>query len=42
MCAYAQQMGCIENEKDTFWEHIDQELSRTQDGESVIVVEELN
>ena len=26
MCAYAPQMGCIENEKETFWEHMDQEL----------------
>ena len=37
MCAYAPQVGYIENEKETFWEHIDQELSATQDGESVIV-----
>ena len=22
MCAYAPQVGCIENEKETFWEHI--------------------
>ena len=29
MCAYAPQMGCIENEKETFWEHMDQELSAT-------------
>ena len=24
MCAYALQVGCIENEKETFWEHMDQ------------------
>ena len=35
-------MGCIENEKDTFWEHMNQELSATPDGESVIVGEDLN
>ena len=29
-------MGCMDNEKETFWEHIDQELTATQDGESVI------
>ena len=23
MCAYAPQVGCIENEKETFWEHMD-------------------
>ena len=39
MCVYAPQGGCIENEKETCWEHyMDQELSATQDGESVIVV----
>ena len=27
----------IENEKETFWEHMDQELSATPDAESVIV-----
>ena len=29
MCAYAPQMGCIENEKETFWKHMDQELRAT-------------
>ena len=37
MCDYAPQVDCIENKKETFWEHTDQELSATQDGESVIV-----
>ena len=42
ICAYAPQMGCIEDEKETFWEHMDQELSATQDGERVIVGGYLN
>ena len=42
MCAYDPQVGCIENEKEMFWEHMDQELSATQDGESVIVGGYLN
>ena len=29
MWAYAPQMACIENEKETFWEHMDQELIAT-------------
>ena len=37
LCTYAPQVGCIENEKYTFWEHLDQELSATPDDESVIV-----
>ena len=32
MCAYVPQVCCIENEKESFWEHVDQELSATQDG----------
>ena len=32
----------IENEKETFWEHMDQELSATPDAESVIVGGYLN
>ena len=31
MCAYAPQVGCIENEKEIFFEHMDQELSATPD-----------
>ena len=42
MCAYDPQVGCIENEKEMFWEHMDQELSATQDGESVIVGGDIN
>ena len=34
--------GRIENGKETLWEHMDQELSATQDGESVIVGGDLN
>ena len=41
-CDYAPLVGCIENEKESFWEHMDQELSATQDGESVIVGGYLN
>ena len=40
MCVYAPQVGCIEIEKETVWDHI--ELSVTQDGESVIVGGYLN
>ena len=35
-------MGCIEDEKETFWEHMDQGLSATPDGERVIVGGYLN
>ena len=42
ICAYAPEMGCIEDEKETFWEHMDQELSATPDGERVIVGGYLN
>ena len=42
LCADAPQVGCIDNEKYTFWEHLDQELSATPDGESVIVGGYLN
>ena len=42
LCTYAPQVGCIENEKQTYWEHMDQELSATPDGESVIVGGHLN
>ena len=38
MCAYAPQVGCIENEKNRFGNmYMDQELSATKDGASVIV-----
>ena len=42
LCADASQVCCIDNEKETFWEHMDQELSATPDGESVIVGGYLN
>ena len=42
ICAYAPQMGCLEDEQETFWEHMDQELSATPDGERVIVGGYLN
>ena len=42
ICVDAPQVGCIENEKETFWEHMDQELSATTDGESVIIGGYLN
>ena len=42
LCAYAPQVGCIGNEIETFWEHLDQELSATPDGERVIVGGDLN
>ena len=32
----------IKNEEETFWEHLDQELSATQDGDSVTVGGYLN
>ena len=31
------QVGCTEEEKETFWEQMDQELSSTLDGERVVV-----
>ena len=37
ICAYAPQVGCTEEEKETFWEQMDQELSATLDGERLIV-----
>ena len=42
LCADAPQVGCIDKEKETFWVHLDQELSATPDGESVIVGGDLN
>ena len=36
ICAYAPQVGCTEEEEETFWEQMDQELSTTLDGERVI------
>ena len=42
LCSDAPQMVCIDNEKEKFWEHLDQELSATLDGESVVVGGYLN
>ena len=42
ICAYAPQVGCTEEEKETFWEQMDQELSATLDDERVIVGGYLN
>ena len=42
ICAYAPQVGCTEEEKETFWEQMDQELSATLDDERVIVGGDLN
>ena len=36
------QVGCKEEEKETFWEQMDQELSATLDGDRVIVGGYLN
>ena len=35
-------MGCTEEEKEAFWEQMDQELSATLEGERVIVGGDLN
>ena len=40
--AYAPQVGCIENEKTRVGNIMDQELSATQDGESVVLGGYLN
>ena len=42
--AYYPQVGCTEEEKEAFWEQMDQELSATLDGETerVIVGGDLN
>ena len=42
ICAYAPQVGCTEEEKETFWEQMDQDLSATLDDERVIVGGDLN
>ena len=42
ICAYAPQVGCTEEEKETFWEQMDQELSATLGDERVIVGGDLN
>ena len=42
ICAYAPQVGCTEEEKETFWEQMDQELSAIREGERVILDVVLN
>ena len=42
ICAYAPQVGCTEEEKETFWEQMDREMSATLDDERVIVGVDLN
>ena len=42
ICAYAPQVGCTEEENETFWEQMDQELNATLEGERVIVGGDLN
>ena len=42
ICAYAPHVGCTEEEKETFWEQMDQVLSATLDGERLIVGGYLN
>ena len=37
ICAYAPQVGCEEEEKETFWRQMDQELRAIPEGERVIV-----
>lgn len=37
ICMYAPQVGCSEEEKEKFWEQMDQELSGTLEGERVVV-----
>ena len=37
MCAYAPQVGCQDEEKETFWRQMDQELRAIPEGEKVIV-----
>lgn len=42
ICAYAPQVGCEEEEKETFWRQMDQELRSIPEGERVIVGGDLN
>ena len=42
ICAYAPQMGCQDEEKETFWRQVDQELRAIPEGERVIVGGDLN
>ena len=42
ICAYAPQVGCQDEEKETFWRQMDQELRAIPEGERVIVGGDLN
>ena len=42
ICAYAPQVGCEDEEKDTFWRQMDQEPRAIPDGERVIVGGDVN
>ena len=42
ICAYAPQVGCEDEEKETFWRQMDQELRAIPEGERVIVGGDLN
>ena len=42
ICAYAPQVGCQDEEKETFWRQMDQELRAIQEGQMVIVGGDLN
>ena len=42
VCAYAPQVGCKDEEKETFWRQMDQELRAIPEGERVIVGGDLN
>ena len=42
ICAYAPQVGCEDEDKETFWRHMDQELRAIPEGERVIVGGYLN
>ena len=42
ICAYAPQVGCEDEEKETFWRQMDHELRAIPEGERVIVGGDLN
>ena len=42
ICAYAPQVGCEDEEKETLWREMDQELRAIPEGETVIVGGDLN
>ena len=42
LCAYAPQVGCHDEEKETFWRQMDQELRAIPEGDMVSVGGDLN